>query len=59
MVNAKDYDDLFQFKRYTLIYAYESRYWKEMKGLFPDIRHRLIEGAILTDIVSTPNWLVA
>lgn len=42
MVNAKDYDDLFQFKRYTLIYAYESRYWKEMKGLFPDIRHRLI-----------------
>lgn len=59
MFNAKEYEDLFHFKRYAYIYAYESRCWKEMNQLFPDIRHRLIWGAILTDIASTHNWLVA
>lgn len=59
MVDEKEYDDFFPFKRYAYLYAYESRYWIEMKNLFPEIRHRLIGGVILTDIVSTPNWLVA
>lgn len=44
LVNAKDYDDLFRLKRYAYIYAYESRYWKEMNHLFPEIRLRLLEG---------------
>lgn len=44
LVKAKDYDDLFRLKRYVYIYAYESRYWKEMNHLFPEIRFRLLEG---------------
>lgn len=44
IVNDKDYDDLFRLKRYAYIYAYESRYWKEMNHLFPEIRFRLIGG---------------
>lgn len=44
MFNAKEYDDLFHFKRYAYIYTYESRYWKEMNQLFPEIRFRLLEG---------------
>lgn len=59
MFNAKEYDDLFHFKRYAYIYAYESRYWKEMNQLFPEIRFRLLEGAIQKDIVLTPSWHVA
>ena len=60
LVKAKDYDDLFRLKRYVYIYAYESRYWKEMNHLFPEIRFRLLEGgAIQKDIVLTPSWHVA
>ncbi len=59
LVESQEYDDLFRLKRYAYIYAYESRYFEEMQNLFPDIRRRLFGGVILTDIVLTPNCLVA
>ena len=36
--------DFYNSKRYTYVYAYESRYWKEMKNLYPEIRERLLNG---------------
>lgn len=45
MVDAKEYDNLFSLKRFVYIYAYESRWFKDMKRLFPDIRPRLAAGA--------------
>lgn len=42
ILDGSKYDYFYHLKRYTFIYAYESRYWKEMKHLFPEIRERLI-----------------
>ena len=44
LVDVSKYDNLFRLKRYAYIYAYESRYFSEMKDLFLDIRKRLLEG---------------
>lgn len=44
LINIKLYDGLFCWKQYAYIYAYESRYWKEMKSLYPEIRERLLNG---------------
>lgn len=43
-VNPKQFDDLFACKRHVYIYAYESRYWKEMKNLYPEIKEKLLNG---------------
>lgn len=43
-LDATQFDDFYYLKRYSYIYAYEGRYWKHMKGMFPDIHDRLISG---------------
>lgn len=44
LIDEEQYDNLFGLKRYAYIYAYESRYFSQMKGLFPEIRERLLRG---------------
>lgn len=44
LVSSDQFDNLFGWKRHVYIYAYESRYWKEMKNLYPEIKERLLKG---------------
>lgn len=43
-LDAAKFDDFYYLKRYAYIYAYEGRYWKYMKRMFPDIHDRLVSG---------------
>ena len=57
ILDSSKYDNFYYLKRYTYIYAYESRYWKEMKRLFPEIRERLVSENEKNNRYSTSSQL--
>lgn len=42
-LNRKDYDNFYIRKKLVLHYAFDGRFFKELKSLYPDIHNRVIE----------------
>lgn len=43
LVPTAEFDDLYAMKRYAFIYAYQGRYFSDVRNMYPEVRERIAE----------------
>lgn len=44
LVPTEDFDNLYAMKRYAFIFAYQARYFNDVRNMYPEVRERIAKG---------------